>query len=471
MFSNLWVPGILLLGLVIFVHELGHFLMAKWRGVRVLRFSLGFGPPMLSYTRGGTEYRLAWFPLGGYVQMAGDSPGEDGTMPGSREEFLSHPWFGRMLIALAGPAANLVTALLTMILVGLVGVNYPDYPNRLGATPDTSVAYRAGLRAGDRIVGVAGTPVGTWVQIFLTNSKVPKSRPVELAVERNAQRFSIRLTPDQREPLFSSLRRPPTPPVVGDVVTGMPAYKAGLKEGDRILAVNGKPIHDWDELPPSLRSNTDRTVHLAVERGGRRVDIDVVPMNPDGSVAAHGQIGIRPPREGTFVERYGLGESIELGVRGTAAMIASVYRGMWLTISRFFYYHEYVGGPLFLAQAASEAARQGLDSYLQLLALINIAIMAFNLMPVPVLDGGHVTLALLEAVRRQGISARTYARFQQVGLVVMATLLVLILVNDPWRVLQRQRALGRASATIQETAKTAPRNPAPEEKTVAPTPP
>ena len=297
-------------------------------------------------------------------------------------------------------------------------------------------------------------------------------QPRFLAIVSNAEsQLSASLTPDQREPLFSSLRRPPTPPVVGDVVTGMPAYKAGLKEGDRILAVNGKPIHDWDELPPSLRSNTDRTVHLAVERGGRRVDIDVVPMNPDGSVAAHGQIGIRRPREGTFVERYGLGESIELGVRGTAAMIASVYRGMWLTISRFFYYHEYVGGPLFLAQAASEAARQGLDSYLQLLALINIAIMAFNLMPVPVLDGGHVTLALLEAVRRQGISARTYARFQQVGLVVMATLLVLILVNDPWRVLQRQRALGRASATIQETAKTAPRNPAPEEKTVAPTPP
>src|SRR5207249_7994179 len=205
---------------------------------------------------------------------------------------------------------------------------------------------------------------------------------------------------------------------------------------------------------------------------GRSVGIDVVPMNPDGSATANGQIGIRPPRQGRFVQHYSVAESIELGVRGTAAMVVSVYRGMWLTVSRFFYYHEYVGGPLFIAQAASEAARQGLDSYLQLLALMNIAIMAFNLMPVPVLDGGHIMLAFLEAIRRQAISARAYARFQQVGLVVMATLLVLFLVNDPWRVLQRQRAIGRASETTQTTPTPVQRrNSAPEEKTVAPTPP
>ena len=156
------VPGVVLLGLVIFVHELGHFLAAKLRGVRVMRFSMGFGPAMLHTTRGDTEYRLAWFPLGGYVQMAGDSPGEDGTMPGGREEFLSHPWPGRLLIAVAGPLANLVTAFLVMASVGLVGVQYADYPNRLGATPDTSLAFQAGLREGDRVVEVGGRPVRTW---------------------------------------------------------------------------------------------------------------------------------------------------------------------------------------------------------------------------------------------------------------------------------------------------------------------
>ena len=459
---------LLLFNLLIFVHELGHFLMAKWRGVRVLRFSLGFGPAMLSYTRGETEYRLSWIPLGGYVQMAGDSVGEDGALPGGRDEFLSHPWFGRVLIAAAGPAANLVTATLVMILVGLIGVSYPDFPNRLGSIADTSAAYARGLRSDDKIVALNGTPVASWVPIFVNNSKVPNDKPIELTVERGSQRQTLVIPPGEREPVFSGMRRPPTLPVVGAVITGMPAYKAGLKEGDRVTAVNGKEISTWEELPASLRGTVDQKVHLRIERGGRTFDLDVVPMSAEagGDTA---RIGIEPPRDGAYVQRFGVLESVEMGVRATGALVANVYGGMWLTVSRPLYYREYVGGPLFIAQASSEAARRGLDSYLQFLAMINIAIMAFNLMPLPILDGGHILLALIEAVRRQAISARAYVRFQQFGLLIMGTLLVLILANDPWRVVQRQRAIGKATPRA-ETAP-APANPAPEEKTVAPTPP
>ena len=387
MLVNAVLPGILLLGLVIFVHELGHFLMAKWRGVRVLRFSLGFGPAMLSYTRGETEYRLSWIPLGGYVQMAGDSVGEDGELPGGPDEFLSHPWFGRILIAAAGPAANLITATIVMILVGLIGVSYPDFPNRLGSIADTSAAYAHGLRSNDAIVGVNGTPVASWVPIFVTNSKVPNERPIELTVERGSRRETLVIPPGEREPVFSGLRRPPTLPVVGAVITGMPAYKAGLKEGDRVTAVNGKEISTWEELPASLRGTVDQKVHLRIERGGRTFDIDVVPMSAEAG-GDNARIGIEPPREGAYVQRFGVLESVEMGVRATGALVANVYGGMWLTVSRPLYYREYVGGPLFIAQASSEAARRGLDSYLQFLAMINIAIMAFNLMPLPILDGG-----------------------------------------------------------------------------------
>jgi regulator of sigma E protease len=146
---------------------------------------------------------------------------------------------------------------------------------------------------------------------------------------------------------------------------------------------------------------------------------------------------------------------MELGVGATGELVASVYRGIWLTVSRPFYYREYVGGPMFIAQAASEQARRGIDAFLQFLAMINVAIMAFNLLPIPVLDGGHIALALLQALRRQAISYRTYVRFQKVGLAVIGTLFVIILVNDPLRVLQRQRALDKA----------------PQEGQVAPTPP
>jgi regulator of sigma E protease len=451
---------VVLLGVVIFVHELGHFAMAKWRGVKVLRFSLGFGPALAAVTRGSTEYRVSWIPLGGYVQMAGDSPAEDGSMPsGGREEFLSHPWFGRVLIAIAGPAANLVAAFVALIAVGVVGVSYPDFPNRLGAVADTSVAWRAGLREGDQVVAVNGKPVSTWVQIFVANSAVPAVKPVDLEIARDDRRFALHLAPAEREPLMSSLRRPSDPPLVGTVVTGMPAYKAGLKEGDRITAVNGNPIGTWDELPPALRGETDRDVVLTVERQGRTLTLHVTPINADGGPGKNARIGIEAPRHGVYVERHPLLESVGMSFRATGSLVASVYGSMWLTVTRPLYYREYLGGPMFIAQAASEQARRGLDSYLQFLAMINVAIMAFNLLPIPVLDGGHILLALVQAARRRPISARGYMRFQRVGLVVIGTLFVFILANDPLRWVQRQRALDRA------------RPPASRESTLAPAPP
>jgi regulator of sigma E protease len=456
---NSVLSWVVLLGLVIFVHELGHFLMAKWRGVRVLRFSLGFGPALWSFRRGETDYQISWMPLGGYVQMAGDHPGQDGTMPGGRDEFLSHPWIGRLLIAVAGPAANLVAAFLTLVLVGLVGVSYYDFPNRLGATPDTSVAYSAGLREGDRVVAVNGAPVKTWVEFIVANSRQPASRSVTLTIEREGRRFDLPLGPDRREPLMSSLRRPPEPPVVGGVRTGMPAYEAGLKEGDRIRAVNDRPIATWDQLPEALHGQVDRDVKLTVERGGRVLDIHVKPINPDGGPGPNARIGIEAPRHGIYVERHSLRESAVTGFFATGALVGAVYRSMWLTVTRPLYYRKYLGGPLFIAQAASEEARRGFDSYLQFLAMINVAIMAFNLMPIPVLDGGHILLALVQALRRRAISARGYLRFQKVGLAVIGSLFILILANDPLRWVQRQLALEKAS------------RPTPQEKAVAPSPP
>jgi len=453
---NLVLPGLLLLGLVIFVHELGHFLVAKWRGVKVLKFSLGFGPPLARLTRGDTEYRISWIPLGGYVQMAGDSPSEDGSMPVGEDQFLSHSWFGRLLIALAGPSANLLTAFLVMVTVGLVGVSYPDFPPVLGAVPDTSVAHGFGLRAGDRVTAVAGTPVTSWIGIFVRASKISASKPLEIELARAGSSFRVTLDPENREPFLSSIHRIPDPPVVGGVVTGMPAYRSGLKEGDRILAVNGRPVQTWDQLPVALRGQVDRPVRLTIQRAGRTFDLVVTPMSPEGRRGAtDGRIGIEAPRHGSYVEHHPFFESVALGVRATGSLVASTYAGMWLTVSRPLYYREYLGGPMFIAQAASEQAKRGLDSYLQFLAMINVAIMAFNLLPIPVLDGGHIALALVQALRGQAISTRAYLRFQKVGLVVIGTLFILILANDPLRWLQRQRALGKT----------------PQEGPIAPSPP
>src|SRR6185295_2907748 len=163
-----------------------------------------------------------------------------------------------------------------------------------------------------------------------------------------------------------------------------------------ILAVDGRPVSVWEELPPLLQTQTDRPVRLTLVRGGRVFDVTVTPMNPDGKGGSNGgRIGIEAPRHGVFVKRYSLGRSIQYGFFATGQIVANVYGGLWLTFSRPLYYREYLGGPLFIAQAASEQAKRGVDSYLQFLAMINVAIMAFNLLPIPVLDGGHISLALL----------------------------------------------------------------------------
>jgi regulator of sigma E protease len=440
------LAGIALLGIIIFVHELGHFLAAKWRKVKVLRFSLGFGPPLVKVVRGDTEYRVSVIPLGGYVQMAGDSPGEDGTMPMGPDEFLAHPWPGRIAIALAGPLANLICAWAMLVTVFMVGVTSPDFPPRVGAVPDTSASFAAGLREGDRFTSVESKPVKSWWEALLGADDVPAGKPLHMTVAREGHEVAI-VVPAARRAMFLrdlNQRRPPLEPIIGRVRVGMPAYNAGLKEGDRILAVDGKPIRSWEELPPAIRGHADRPARLTIVRGGRTFDLSVTPVGSSPGDRTGGQIGIEPPRQAVYVERHGLLESLDLGTRATLAMIKGVYAAMWQTVSHPLYYREYLGGPMFIVQAASQQAREGIDAYLQFLALISIAIMAFNLLPIPVLDGGHIFLALVQAVQRHPISVRVYMNYQRVGLVVIGALFILILANDPLRVVQRHRAIERA---------------------------
>lgn len=439
------LPGAVLLGIVIFVHELGHFLAAKARGVRVLRFSLGFGPALFSFRRGETEYRISVFPLGGYVQMAGDTPEEDGHMPDRRDEFLSHPWPGRVLIAVAGPLANLITAFAVMVSACLVGISSPDAPSVLGPVAPGGAAWRAGLRQGDRVVGLQGHPVRTFQQLIALLPDQKSQETLALDIEHAGRRTRIEVPAARRDEVLKGLQPVPDPPVVGGVQTGMPAYQAGVKEGDRILAVNGKPVNVWTDLPDALHGQVDHNVVLTILRNGQTFAITVKPIDAEGKRdGTNARIGIEAPHHGTYVQHYNLLESLDLGARSTVALVGSVYGGMWTTLMRPLYYRQYLGGPLFIAQAASEQAKRGVDAFLQFLAMINIAIMAFNLLPIPMLDGGHILLALVQAVRGHGISARGYMRFQKVGLVVIGALFVFIIYNDPRRLIQRHQAIDRA---------------------------
>ncbi len=446
---------VVVLGIVVFVHELGHFLAAKMCGVTVLKFSLGMGPEIVGFTRGGTRYCLAWVPLGGFVQMAGDSPNEDGTMPqGGPEQFLTHPWPGRMFIAVAGPLSNLITAYVVMVVMCLNGITQPDFPSVLGAVPDTSAAYHAGLREGDRILALGGRSVRTWHDMEVLADARDRAKAFELSLERGTQNVTLTLDAAQSRPVLSGLEPQARPAIVGSLMTGMPAYRAGVQEGDHILAVDGHPVARFDEIVGFVRPKVDQPVVLTLRRGSETIERTVTPITAGGkSGNKDGVIGIEAPRGMTWVQHFGLLEAIKASFSGTGGLVQTVYAGMWLSISRPVYYHEYVGGPIFIAQMARDSARKGLDQFLYFLAMINCAIMAFNLLPVPLLDGGHITLALLEAVRRRSLSARAYINFQKVGLVLVGTLFVLILSKDIVRPFQRMHALDKAP---RETTTVAP---------------
>jgi regulator of sigma E protease len=449
-----FLPGILLLGIVIFFHELGHFLAAKWRRVTVLKFSLGMGPELIGFTRGGTRYCVSWIPLGGFVQMAGDHLADDGSMPeGGPEQFLTHPWYGRIVIAVAGPAANLVTAFAVLVLTFLLGVHQPDWPSRLGPLPDTTRAYAAGLREGDELAALDGHTIHTWRDLDDAGSRALEGkRPVSIAFRRDSLADSISVPAADARAVLGDLQPPPPPAEVGGVGTGMPAYRAGVKEGDKVLAVNGKPVHTFQEIARALRGRADQPTPITFEREGKVFDLTIAPMRMDGNgdVAL---IGIEPPRGMEWVQKLPFTQAVPAAFRGTGDLVANVYGSLWLTITRPAYYRESIGGPIFIGQMASDSAKHGLDRWLYLLALINVAIMAFNLLPVP-LPGRrpHHAGADRGCAPPCGVG-RTYMNFQKVGLVLVGTLFVFILSKDLARPFQRLRAVDKAP---RETTTVAP---------------
>jgi regulator of sigma E protease len=450
------LPGILLLGIVIFVHELGHFLVAKWRGVTVVKFSLGMGPEMLGFSYRGTRYCLSWVPLGGFVQMAGDKLDDRGEVPtGGPEQFLTHPWWGRVLIALAGPAANFVTCFVVLVLTLQIGVRQPDAENVLGPVPDTSAAFVAGLREGDVVSSFNGRPVRTWRDLAKGAGEWKPGTALEFGLQRGDSMLALPVPSERAQAVMIGLQPLPLPAVVGTATLGMPAYQAGVKKGDRVLSVGGKPVRWFHELADELQRYADRPVTLHIERAGREFDVTLTPKRYEGR-AGRARVGLEPPRGMEVVERSSLAEALPAAWRGTLQLVGDNFRSIGMAISRPAYYGDAMGGPIFIGQLAQQSAERGLDQWLYMLAFINIAVMAFNLLPVPVLDGGHIVLAFLEALRRRPITGRIYAMLMNVGAVLLLSLFLIVISKDILRPFQRMQAVDRAS---QGSPPVAPRTP------------
>ena len=427
------VVFILVLGFLIFVHELGHFLVARWTGVRVLRFSLGFGPKIYSKTVGDTEYMVAAIPLGGYVKMAGDEPGQELT--NSPEEFASRTLWERTRIVLAGPAMNIVIAFMLMPLVFMLGIHAPAFLAQspvIGWVQEGSTGAAAGFAIGDRITSIGGHEVATWEQAVTQIVTHPDST-VDVVVDRSGQSKTIPIAvPAQLESGVTSLGLlPEKPAVVGVISPGKPAALAGLKPGDEIISLNGDPIRNWYQMSETIQQRHEAPLTVGYRRDGVDSSVTVTPVFDD--VSKRWMIGIGG-KEPVVFRRYPVGEATVLGLqkmweltRLTFDVLGQLFTGN-LSIKA-------LGGPIMIAQVTGEAADSGFSDVVRLVAFISLQLGIMNLLPIPVLDGGWLLFFLIEAIVGHPLNRRGMEIAQTLGFVLLITLAVIVSYNDIMRIL------------------------------------
>lgn len=412
---------ILALGVLVFVHELGHFLVAKWAGIRVERFSLGFPPKMIGFTYGETEYCISWVPFGGYVKVAGMADVGTEETTGAHWEFPSRSVGIRMAVIAAGPAMNFLFAFAALVfLFSFYGID--TFDSTRVAPQENSLAAEAGLVYGDRVRTVGNTPVGNAYELANALDETA-SRGTALEVERDGILLAFNLPPAGDEGYGVQLMRPTT---VGQVVPGMPADSLGLRPGDIILAVGPAPVVNWAEMSEEIRRYPGEAIPLVWERDGQRMEQLITPAAHAEGDALVGRIGINPQSSRHTV---GLGRAVVLGGLG-------VYNSSWLILDFLGELFQgdrstdELGGPLRIAQLAGQTAQQGLHSFVHFLAILSVNLAIINLLPIPVLDGGHLTFLTLEAVMRRPLSLRQREVFQQIGLAIMLLIMVLVTFND-----------------------------------------
>jgi regulator of sigma E protease len=438
------ISFVVVLGILIVVHEFGHFIVARLSGVGVERFSIGFGPVLARYRGTETEYCLSLIPLGGYVKMMGDDEnplegGKSGTLDPKRA-FNLKPLPIRFLIVFAGPAMNFVLAAVIFALVFLI-LGRPVAPAVIGRTVEGSPVAKAGLKTGDRIVAIDGRPVEYWEDVQKAVQDA-RGRMLSLTVQGVAGERKVAITPTQTKTrdLFGDERetwdlgaRPYMPPSIGEVVAGFPAQKAGLKSGDVIVALEGKPVLSWDELAEGIHQRPSQPTRLEVKRGTETFAVTVEPSavkerGPDGKEVEVGRIGISPAAGITFVRSnpvQAVREGVERTVEVTVLTAVGLYKIVVGQLDR-----KNIGGPIQIAVTAGEQARQGLASLAFFTAVISVNLFLLNLLPVPMLDGGHLLFFLFEAVLGRPLSLRKREVAQQVGFGLLMLLMVYAVYND-----------------------------------------
>ena len=446
--APLWYVGafVVALGILIVVHELGHFLVARWAGVKVLRFSVGFGKPLYARRLGadGTEWAIGAFPLGGYVKMLDEREGEVPAAELDRA-FNRKPVGWRMLIVAAGPVANLLLAVLLYWVLFVQGVN--ELRPLLAQPPAGTVAAVAGVEEGDLVRSVSGVAVTTAQELrWQLMQRVMERQPIALEVLTAGDQIATRsldmstfdaseLDADFTTPLGLLSYHPKLKPVIGAVAPGSVAAAAGLAVGDEIRAINGQRIDHWGQLVAAVKAAPGKPLAMTLVRNGLMSELDLVPEAATERGVRIGRIGVGvrddPEVRSALFVQVRLGPSAALGKAAlhtwetslfSLRMIGRMLVGelSWKNIS----------GPVTIADYAGQSARMGVDHYLKFLALISISLGVLNLLPVPILDGGHLLYYFIEVIKGGPLSERAMEIGQQIGLALLALLMAFAFYND-----------------------------------------
>ena len=421
------------IGVLVFAHELGHFLAAKRVGVRVLKFQLGFNPTIASFRYGETDYAIGALPLGGYVKMAGESPEEDRA--GRDDEFLSKSKMQRFFILAMGPAFNLLLAFALTAVVLYQGADVPvyeDQPPVVGIVTTGSPAANADIRSGDRIISVAGRPVDTWEQFFVAVGTRP-NRPTTIELLRDGVVLSHTVTPlppegENQFEVGDIGVMPNVHPHIPSIVPGEPADLAGVKPGDVVLAVDDRPITLGSQLKEAISKRPNQRITLSILRDGKPLSIAVTP-------AKHGEngwLGIQILDEAKRIQPDAL-TALKLSFRRNIQNAGIIFETVYGLLTRETSPKQLMG-PVAIAQLSGESAQHGLIAILSLMAYLSLNLGLVNLLPIPVLDGGHIFIMALEGIAGRNFSIRVKEKLLLAGFVVLMMLMVTVVYNDLTRI-------------------------------------
>ncbi len=443
------ISAVILLGVLIFVHELGHFIFAKLMNVKVLKFSLGFGPKVIGKKVGETEYLVSAFPLGGYVKMLGEEPGEELSDEEKERAFHFQPLSRRSIIVLAGPLFNIFLTyfIFTVFLSVHIPIKIPRMESLMPVVNDIvtgSPAVKAGFQKGDRIIEVDGKEITTKNEIVEIVEKNPGEK-LNFRVEREERIIDLPVTSEKLEISLGDEKvtvdyigvESFLSPIIGEVSYGSPAFRSGLKTGDRIVRINGNDISTWYDMVKIIQDNPDKSLTFTVVRAESTVKLDLVPK----------AVEIETAKGTRTIGRIGVGQFDAAEVISSETFFEACYEGAIATYKWGFFIFDSIrvlikgdisskniAGPITIVRESGRAATAGVVTYLMFMALISVNLGILNLLPIPILDGGHLMFFVFERIKGAPLSDKTVSIAQRIGLALLLALMVVAFYNDIMRI-------------------------------------